>query len=73
MQAVIKSAILLSGRHYIDRVAGYVNDRSAGDSYLRHDIARVHIRRRQAVNTGIGIEEVDSPNGVAELESASNA
>src|SRR5664279_2897156 len=61
MDAVIKSAVLLGGRHYIDGVAGHVDDRSAGDSYLRHDIARVHVRGGQAGYAYVGVEEVDSP------------
>ena len=61
MKAVIKSAILLGDRHDIDRVAGYVDDGSAGDSYLRHDVARVHVRRAHGGDAGIWVQEVGSP------------
>src|SRR5664280_2825100 len=61
VEPVIKGAVLLGGRYYIDGVAGHVDDRSAGDSYLRHDIARVHVRGCQAGYANIGVEEVDSP------------
>ena len=58
---MVERAILFGGSDYIKRIAGDIDDRSAGDADLGQNVAGIHVGGRQRGHAGVGIQEADAP------------